>query len=128
MNGYPRFGWVDILRFQQVDDFEEIRHFRISGLLIESVELFRSQLLGNILEIKGFLALPKEKRKNLLALLVVQRTEIIFLWRFYFDMVDERQHPKLLVQGVGRWTFGFVFLKYALAHLSFLRFQRPAAG
>lgn len=40
-------------------------------------------------------------------------------------MVDERQHSKLLVQGVGGWTFGFVFLKYALAHLSFLRFQRP---
>lgn len=105
---------------------EDIRHFRISGLLVESVELFRSQLLGNILEIKGFLPLPKEKRKNLLALLVAQRSELIFLWRFYFDMVYERQHPKLLVQGVGCWTFGFVFLKYALAHLSFFEISKAA--
>ena len=111
---------------QIVDDFEEIRHFRISGLLIESVELFRSQLLGNILEIKGFLALPKEKRKNLLALLVVQRTEIIFLWRFYFDMVDERQHPKLLVQGGGTLDIWLCFSQIRTCPLVFFAISKAA--
>jgi len=31
VNGYPRFGWVDILRFQQ-RDYGEIKEYDVSGV------------------------------------------------------------------------------------------------
>ena len=51
MNGYPRFGWVDILRFQQFTDNEIEDYNKLIELVgIEQAEKTIKQLVADFIQ------------------------------------------------------------------------------